>query len=96
MSTAEVDIVFGVTTRIMGIYGGSVSEVEEEEGVTVTGAYVSFGSVLQIFDRSFAIPSCGTCSPKPLVREKRTMHELGNLSCSPPGKKPRGNGENRS
>jgi hypothetical protein len=46
MSTAEVDIVFGVTTRIMGIYGGSVSEVEEEEGVTVTGAYVSFGSIL--------------------------------------------------
>jgi hypothetical protein len=45
MSTAEVDIVFGVK-RIVGIYGGSVSEVEEEEGVTVTGAYVSFGSVL--------------------------------------------------
>mgnify|MGYP006120085055 CR=1 FL=1 len=37
MSTAEVDIVFGVK-RIVGIYGGSVSEVEEEEGVTVTGA----------------------------------------------------------
>jgi hypothetical protein len=82
----------------VGIYGGSVSEVEEGEGVTKTGTYVSFECVLKIVDRSAAFPSCGTCSPKPLVREKNTIHELGNLSCSPPGKNPAAHcdGENRS
>jgi hypothetical protein len=48
---------------MVGIYGGSVSEVEEGEGVTKTGTYVSFECVLKIVDRSAAFPSCGTCSP---------------------------------
>ena len=57
-----------------------------------------FECILKIVDRSAAFPSCGTCSPQPLVREKNTIHELGNLSCSPPGKNPAAHcdGENRS
>ena len=39
---------------MVGIYGGSVSEVEEGEGVTKTGTYVSFECVLKIVDRSDA------------------------------------------
>ena len=60
----------------MGIYGRSVSEVEEEEGVTKTGTYVSFECVLKIVDRSDTFPSYGTCSPKPLVREKGQFMNL--------------------
>jgi hypothetical protein len=35
---------------MVGIYGGTVSEVEEGEGVTKTGTYVSFECVLKIVE----------------------------------------------
>ena len=57
------------------------------EGVTKTGTYVSFECILKIVDRS-CLSELRNMFAKTLGEGKRTIHELGNLSCSPPGKKP--------
>jgi hypothetical protein len=72
---------------MVGIYGGSVSKVEEGEGVTKTGTYVSFECILKIVDRS-CLSELRNMFAKTLGEGKRTIHELGNLIFSPPGKKP--------